>query len=94
MTRRSTQNTINYLHFAILRKQKQGIEVNEIRIGYELAEAIIAFNADVIKRTLQTGEIIEIFGIPVVVDHKRPMVLEIAIVEKVHVDGGGVKWLV
>ena len=93
MTKRNRENTVNYLHFAILRKQKKGLNVNEVRIGNELAEAIIAYNADSVKRTLHSGEVATIFGIPVVIDYKRPMILEIAVVEEVHVDGGGVKWL-
>ena len=92
MTRKSTENTVNYLHFAILRKQRQGINVNEVRIGRELAEAIVAFNADVVRGPLIESGITTIFGVPVVIDEKRPMVLEIAVVEEVHVDRGCEWW--
>lgn len=94
MTRKSTENTVNYLRFAILQKAKQGIDVNEIRIGSELAQAIVAFNAYVTDKPLLGNEMATIFGIPVVIDEKRPMILEIAVVEEVHVDKGCEKWKV
>ena len=84
MTREDVNDTISALRLAITVKAKQGLTVNEIRMGYELLQTISAFNSLVTNRRFNTDSYF-IFGIPVVVDYVNPMRLEIAIVEPVRV---------
>ena len=84
MTREDVNDTINALRLAIRIKANHGLTVNEIRMGYDLAQAISA-TFDFIKSRGAEGTFYTMFGIPVEIDYKRPMALEIAIVEKIRV---------
>lgn len=84
MTREDVNDTINALRLAIKVKANHGLTVNEVRIGYELAQTIAAFT-DLVKNRGFEGTFYTIFGIPVEIDYKRPMALEIAVVDKIRV---------
>lgn len=84
MTREDVNDTISALRLAITVKAKHGLNVNEFRIGYDLAQAIAATSNFLCNKGAE-GTFYTMFGIPVVIDYKRPMSLEIAVVEKIRV---------
>lgn len=86
MTREEADKTLMNLRLAIVEKAKQGLDVNEVRMGVELGEIFNAFNSCVLYKH-RSVEKPTIYGIPVVCDYVNPMNLEIAVVEKICVEG-------
>lgn len=84
MTREDVNDTISALRLAITVKEKHGLNVNEIRIGYDLAQAIAATTNFIYNKGAE-GTFYTMFGIPVVINYQNPLLLEIAVVEKIRV---------
>lgn len=84
MVSNNSKRIMARLQRAIYDAKARGIEVNRVFMGIEIAQMIIS-SYQLILNYNDTSRIITIFGLPVEIDDKDKMRLEVAMIEKVFV---------
>ena len=78
MTDTEIKSTLSMLKGAIDSVKVRGQSVDSIRMGYELCDAIVAYNISLLLFCQpHCGELRTIYGIPVEIDYKNPWVLKV-----------------
>ena len=85
MTDKEVEMTLSMLKGAVYSAREKGNSVDSIRMGLELCDAIVSYNADWVYNYKGSQTLKKIMGIPVEYDYKNPYALHLVTLTSVPV---------